>query len=167
MRTFVKRNSAAPSGLFAREAAGLQWLSSTDGVRCVEVLGYDDTSLTLERLESVQPTFDAAQEFGRRLALTHAAGAQAFGAPPEGWDGPGFFGPLHQPLPMSLAPYDSWGEFYAEKRLVPMAELAGARLGAEARLAVDAGITRCRAGEFDDRDGPARLHSDLWNGNLM
>jgi fructosamine-3-kinase len=26
---------------------------------------------------------------------------------------------------------------------------------------------RCEAGDFDDDDPPARLHGDLWSGNLM
>ncbi len=52
----------------------------TDGVPCARVLGYDDTSLTLERLDTIGPDRAAAHEFGRRLARTHDAGADAFGA---------------------------------------------------------------------------------------
>ena len=48
-----------------------------------------------------------------------------------------------------------------------MAELAGARLDAATRAAVDSVASRCRAGDFDDDDPPARLHGDLWSGNLM
>ena len=54
MPTFVKRNPGAPAGFFACEAAGLQWLSDAEGgVPCAEVIGCDDVSLTLGRLESV------------------------------------------------------------------------------------------------------------------
>jgi fructosamine-3-kinase len=28
-------------------------------------------------------------------------------------------------------------------------------------------MTRCGAGDFDDDDPPARLHGDLWSGNVM
>jgi fructosamine-3-kinase len=28
-------------------------------------------------------------------------------------------------------------------------------------------IVRCEAAEFDDEDSPARLHGDLWSGNVM
>jgi fructosamine-3-kinase len=128
---FVKRRTGAPAGFFACEAAGLQWLSQADGgVPCVPVLAADATSLTLRRLESVTPSPAAAFEFGGRLAATHDAGAAGFGAGPAGWDGPGFFGPLTQPLPMSLRPHPHWGQFYADER-------------------------------------PARLHGDLWGGNVM
>jgi fructosamine-3-kinase len=165
---FVKRNPAAPAGFFACEAAGLQWLSGIDGgVPCAQVLAVDATSLRLRRLETVPPSPEAAREFGGRLAVTHDAGATAFGAGPDGWDGPGFFGPLSQPLPMSLRRHQSWGAFYAEERLGPMGELASKRLDAATREGIDAVMARCAAGDFDDDDPPARLHGDLWSGNVM
>ncbi|WAJ44754.1 fructosamine kinase family protein [Mycobacterium sp. Aquia_216] len=168
MTHFVKRNQAAPGGFFAWEAAGLKWLSSVDGgVRCAQVVSFDATSLTLRRLDSVRPSPDAARELGRRLAITHDAGAPSFGAGPDGWDGPGYFGPLSQPLPMSLRRHRRWGGFYAEERLAPMLELAAAQLDAPARTAIDAVMARCDAGDFDDGDRPARLHGDLWSGNVM
>ncbi len=168
MTDFVKRNSAAPTGFFACEAAGLRWLSAVDGgVPCAQVVSVDATSLTLRRLDSVSPTPDAAYEFGHRLAVTHNAGATGFGAGPDGWDGPGFFGPLSRPLLMSLQPHQFWGQFYADERLTPMADLAAPRLDASTRAAVDSVAARCRAGDFDDDDPPARLHGDLWSGNLM
>jgi fructosamine-3-kinase len=55
--------------------------------------------------------------------------------------------------------------FYAHERLAPMAERAELRVST--REAVDAVISRCAAGEFDDDDAPARLHGDLWSGNVM
>jgi fructosamine-3-kinase len=165
---FVKRNPGAPRGFFACEAAGLQWLSDADGgVPSASVIAHDDTSLTLERLDSAMPSRAAAHEFGRRLARTHDAGADAFGAPPDGWTGPGYFGPLQQPLPMSYSADDRWGRFYAHERLAPMAELAATRLDAPVRDAIDAVMARCDAGDFDDDDPPARLHGDLWSGNVM
>ena len=97
---------------------------------CAGVIEYDDVSLTLERLVAATPTRAAAHEFGGRLARTHDAGADAFGSPPDGWTGPGYFGPLHDPLPMSLKEHDRWGAFYARERLAPMAELAAPRLDA-------------------------------------
>jgi fructosamine-3-kinase len=165
---FVKRHPGAPAGFFECEAAGLRWLSAADGgVPCVPVVSLDATSLTLRRLESVPPGPHAALEFGSRLAITHDAGAAGFGAGPDGWDGPGFFGPLTQPLPMSLRSHPLWGTFYADERLAPMAALAGPRLSASTRGAVDAVARRCRAGDFDDGDAPARVHGDLWAGNVM
>jgi fructosamine-3-kinase len=165
---FVKSNSGAPAYYFAWEAAGLRWLASVDGgVPCARVVSVDTGSLTLRRLESVPPSAEAAHVFGGRLAVTHDAGAAAFGAGPEGWEGPGFFGPLSQPLPMSLRPHQSWGEFYADERLAPMAELAAPQLDASTRTTISEVADRCRAGDFDSDDEPARLHGDLWGGNVM
>ncbi len=165
---FVKRNPHAPNGLFGYEAAGLRWLAAADsGVPCVTVLGHDATSLTLSRVEEVPPDAGTAHEFGNRLARTHASGASAFGAPPDGWTRPGFFGPMNSPLPMSLTGHDSWGSFYARERLAPMAERAAAQLDGALRRDLDRVIERCATGAFDDDDGPARLHGDLWNGNVM
>jgi fructosamine-3-kinase len=164
---FVKSNPHAPPGFFALEAAGLRWLDVDGGVPCAEVLAHDAGSLTLERLSTAAPTATAAREFGARLAVTHDAGAPLFGAGPQGWTGDGYFGPLSQPLPMSLRGHETWGTFYAEERLQPMAALAGRQLGAEAMRLVDAVIDRCHAGDFDDDHPPSRLHGDLWSGNVM
>ncbi len=167
MQTFTKRNPAVPPGFFACEAAGLQWLSRANGARCAEVVGYDDTSLTLARLEPAAPTEDAALAFGRALATTHDAGARGWGAAPDTWTGPGFFGPLQQPLPMTFGCYDSWGRFYADERLTPMLELARPALSSAAVAAIEEVVRRCRAGDHDDDDAPARLHGDLWSGNIV
>jgi fructosamine-3-kinase len=131
------------------------------------VVAHNDQSLTLERLASVAPTRDAARDFGVRLAVTHDAGAPLFGSGPDGWHGDGYFGPLSEPLPMSLSGHRTWGEFYAEERLRPMARFADFRLSDDARRLVGAVTDRCRAGDFDDDDPPARIHGDLWSGNVM
>lgn len=164
---FVKQNRGAPPGFFAAEAAGLDWLAVEGGARCVRVLAYDAVSLTLPQLGSTAPSVEAAEEFGARLAVTHDAGAPAFGAGPENYAGDGYFGPMSQPLSMSLAAHDSWGEFYADERLRPMADLAEPLLSRAALDAVATVIRRCREGVFDDGDSPARIHGDLWSGNVM
>ncbi len=168
MDEYVKQRAGAPPGFFACEAAGLRWLAEADdGVPCAPVLAVDDTSLTLRRLPTAAPSAQAAHEFGMRLARTHDAGADGFGAPPRGWTGPGFFGPLHQPLPMSYGCHRRWGAFYARERLTPMAQRAEPLLGRAGRDAVAAVATRCESGDFDDDDVPARLHGDLWSGNVL
>jgi fructosamine-3-kinase len=167
VRTYVKRDPAAPPQFFAAEAAGLQWLSVSGGARCATVLDVDDISLTLEYVESGSPDAGAARVLGHRLAGTHDAGAPAFGAPPDGWTGPGYFGPLQQPLPMSYAEHASWGAFYARERLAPMLERARTQLAPHTAGNLEIIMKRCSAGQFDDSDAPARIHGDLWSGNVL
>lgn len=166
---FRKARADAPAGFFACEAAGLRWLRAAGGAPVVEVLDVADDHLDLVRLTPVRPTIGAARAFGRGLAATHDAGAPAFGAPPEGWAGDGFFGPLDDPLPMPAGHHDSWGEFLAARRLRPLAAwLRRARAADEPTLAaLETVAARLERGDLDDGDAPARLHGDLWSGNVV
>lgn len=157
--TFVKRRSDAPPGFFAAEAAGLRWLAQARAVPIPEVLAVGEHSITLDEVPSGRATREGAERFGRQLADLHAAGAQRFGAP---W--PGFIGPL----PMDNREAGDWPTFYAERRVLPFLQAAveaGAvdRPGAariERALDVLPGLPG-----FDEP--PARLHGDLWSGNVL
>lgn len=165
MSTHRKQRQGAPHGFFACEAAGLDWLRVPGGPPVVEVLDVGADHLDLARLTPVTPDPAAAQDFGARLAVLHDAGAPAFGSPPAGWSGDGFFGPLDQPMPMRSGSWSHWGEFLAEARIEPMIE--DLRPDDDTRRGLDHLVTRLRAGDWDDDDPPARLHGDLWSGNLL
>jgi fructosamine-3-kinase len=141
----------------------LEWLRVPGGVAIVEVLSVEANSLALQRLSPTAPTPAMAEDFGRTLAVTHAAGAQSFGVGPSDWTGDGFQGPADQLIPLCLQAYSSWGSMYADLRVEPLAAAEPALL----ELAQPV-LRRLRAGEFDGScDGPARLHGDLWSGNVM
>lgn len=169
MRVHRKQRSGAPAGFFACEAAGLRWLAAAHGAPVVGVLDVGEDHLDLVRLDAVAPDAAAARAFGTALARTHDAGADAFGAPPDGWVGDGWFGPLDDPLPMRAGRHDAWGDFLASCRVEPVAgamRRAGLTTPADddafARLSAE-----LRAGRWDDDDPPARLHGDLWQGNVV
>lgn len=166
---FRKSRAAAPPGLFACEAAGLRWLSVPGGPRVVRVLDVAADHLDLEAVAPSRPTRDAARAFGAALARLHDAGAPAFGAEPEGWVGDGFFGPLDQPLPMPAARSASWGAFYADARVEPLVDALAERGRLTGPLAegLERVTSALRAGRWDDGDSPARLHGDLWSGNVL
>jgi fructosamine-3-kinase len=166
---YRKARAGAPAGFFRCEAAGLDWLRSAGGARVVEVLDVAEDHLDLLRLSPTRPTAAAAHAFGRALAVTHDAGAPTFGAPPAGWDGDGFFGPLDRPLSMAAGAHRSWGEFLAQRRLRPLvARLRRARAADDATLdALETLAGRLERGDLDDDDAPARLHGDLWAGNVV
>lgn len=158
----------APRHFFEAEAAGLRWLAEAEsqgGARVARVLDVADDHIELEAVPEGRPTTAAAESFGRALAATHAAGAEAFGAPAAGWHGGAWIG--RQPQPNEPTP--TWGVFYAEQRVRPFVraavdrgnlDLAGAR-------AVEALLDEVAAGSFDDDRPPARIHGDLWSGNVL
>lgn len=165
VETLVKRRADAPEGFFEAEAAGLAWLAAADGVRVAGVAGVGAGWIELERVDEVRPDRAAASAFGSALARTHAAGAAAFGARPDGWGGPLFIGRR----PMPAADEASWGAFYARDRVLPflpIAEDAGNVTNAEAGLVRRAAAV-VASGVFDDDEPPARIHGDLWNGNVL
>ncbi|KUN77680.1 fructosamine kinase [Streptomyces bungoensis] len=158
----VKRGDAP--GAVRAEVSGLRWLGAAGAVRVPAVLGHDARWLVTERVPTGRPDAAAALRFGRALAALHAAGAPAFGAPPPGGAEEAFIGRA----PLRNTPGDDWPRWYAEHRVLPYL-----------RDAVDAGTLR--SGEaavveevcarLPDLAGPAeppaRLHGDLWNGNVL
>ncbi|PPF55028.1 fructosamine kinase [Rathayibacter sp. AY1D2] len=163
---FVKSDPRALPQFFEWEAAGLDWLREADGgARCVGVERVSPGRIELEEIRSARPSAESARAFGAALARTHDAGAAAFGAPPPGWTGPAYIGRREMPC----RPDDSWGRFYAEQRVRPFlgpAVEAGNLTAAESRL-VEQALGRVAAGAFDDGAGPARIHGDLWTGNVL
>jgi fructosamine-3-kinase len=165
MHTLVKERPGAPAGFFEAEAAGLGWLAAAGGARVAHVQAVAPGRIELERIADAGPDAAAAAAFGRALARTHAAGAEAFGAPPTGWRGPTFIGRRRQPC----EPTPTWGRFYADQRVrpfLPLAVEAAALHPGEAEL-VERACAAIAAGAFDDDEPPARLHGDLWNGNVL
>jgi len=163
MEEYIKRRYDAPAGLFQAEAAGLAWLRVSGGVPAVEVLAVDDHSITLEWLRTVPATTQAAEDFGRRLAFTHDAGAEAFGSPPAGYTGPSFIADL----PMTTDPQPTWGVFFASQRIWTHALASRRDLGSDGLKVMEKLADRLAEGIFDDEAPPARLHGDLWSGNVL
>jgi fructosamine-3-kinase len=161
-RVFVKTSPDAAPGAYASEAAGLAWLGAADGGLPVpEVLAVDERWLALAWVDGGGRPNAAA--LGRELAAVHRAGAQQAGTLPPGGPGRYVLGPLTLPN----TPRDDWPAFYAESRLLPLAQMA------VDRGALDGGGVRAVeavAAKIDELAGPtepiARLHGDLWSGNV-
>jgi fructosamine-3-kinase len=150
---FVKTRDGAQPGEYATEAAGLRWLGD-GGALVPEVLEAADGFLALEWLDEGRLSHDGEEELGRRLAQMHRAGAETMGAPGGAWR----IGPIVlRDDPTDIA---DWPSFYAAQRLVPLAERAGLQSAIEpvtARIEEIAGPA----------EPPARLHGDLWSGNVL
>ena len=164
---YTKRRADAPPGFFEAEAAGLRWLEEAGGARIVRVLAVAPGRIDLEALQLARPTEEHARTFGAALARTHDAGASAFGVPPGEWTGPTFIGA--QPLSTRPSGWRAWGAFTAAQRVLPYAEKAAERgsIGGTDLRVVREACDRLSAGDLDDGEPPARIHGDLWNGNVQ
>ncbi len=154
----MKTLNNAPPGFFAAEARGLTWLAEAGGLSVPEVLASDEGCLILRWVEPGKTSADGAAEFGRALAATHAAGAAAYGLESDG-----FIARL--PLLNKAAP--TWAEFYAKRRVLPYLKLARDRDAISADEAARVEEVVARLGQLVPEEGPARLHGDLWNGNVL
>jgi fructosamine-3-kinase len=161
-RVFVKTHRSPPPGFFSTEAAGLAWLAEAGAVDVPTVLAVSDEApalLALSWIEPGAPVPSTDQDLGRRLAALHRAGAPCFGREDRRTTG-------SRALPND--PAATWVEFYAARRLLPLARLA-ADVGTLAPPTIDRLVAL--AGRLAQVGGPpeapARLHGDLWAGNRI
>ncbi len=163
---FAKTHRNPPPGFFTTEAWGLSWLREPGVIDVPEVLGVSDggdvddpPALLLEWIDEGRPNDRTEGDLGRALAALHRAGSPCFGREDRRTTG-------SRALPND--PCDTWVEFFATRRLLPLARLArdGGALpeGTIADLEAVAG----RLGELGGpAEPPARLHGDLWAGNRL
>jgi fructosamine-3-kinase len=165
---FVKTRAGAPPDFFAVEAAGLRWLADAaerGGVPAPVPVAVHADRIVLPHVRETTSSTAHAEDLGRRLAATHRTGAAHHGCPPAGWAGDGYIATLR--LPHATAPVDGgWGTFYARLRLAPylgsLPEHDAARVHRLCDRLVEGG------GDVAGPSEPAaRLHGDLWSGNVL
>lgn len=162
---FVKTRADAGEGEYEREARALSWLAQPGALQVPQVLDLCPDYLALEWVEHGSLSAAGADELGRGLARLHAAGAPAFGDPGlDGAGGPSVLGSLQ--LPNDPAP--DWPTFYAQRRLLPALAAAQRRGGISASGAAAVEAVCERIAELcGPAEPPARLHGDLWSGNVL
>jgi fructosamine-3-kinase len=154
----VKRHEQRSATL--AEVAGLRWLGAAGAVPVPAVRAHDDEWLVTDFVDRSPASPAAAEALGRGLAGLHAAGADAFGVPPP--DGPvdAWIGLA----PMRNETGVDWASWYVDQRVSPYL-----------RMAVDQGFDLPAVREVCERmatlagpvEPPARLHGDLWSGNVL
>lgn len=161
---FAKTNPGADARMFWCEAQGLGWLAEAGAIAVPRVLAVSAPDaagphfLALEMLHAGRRRRDYDEVLGRELAALHQAGADTFGFAHDN-----FIGSLAQ----DNTPAATWSEFYATRRLLPQVRMAmdGGRMPREWMASWER-----LAASLDDIVGPAeppaRLHGDLWGGNL-
>ncbi len=162
---FVKSNLGAPKGMFPAEARGLAWLAEAKAIRIPEVYTVCRDSATgqaaylvLEWIVPGHPGKHFDQRLGQSLARLHKTAAASFG-----FDSDNFIGSL----PQDNRPCAAWSEYFYCRRLEPQVKRA---MDARRLDAATASAFAKLAPRLDDIftvvEPPARLHGDLWGGNL-
>ncbi|KOX33423.1 fructosamine kinase [Saccharothrix sp. NRRL B-16348] len=155
-RIILKRHDDPNAAL--AEATALDWLTEPAGPPVPHLRKHAGQWLAMDHVPPGRPTPATAEDFGRRLAALHATGAPAFGAPPPNGPTDAWIGLA----PMRNVPSNNWPEWFAEHRIAHYTRLAvhaGALTTTEAQT-----IENVRVEAPDEP--PARLHGDLWNGNV-
>lgn len=132
------------------EAAGLRWLAEA-GARVPAILEDTPQRLVLARVEPGRLDRAGEEDFGRMLARMHNAGARHVGSLPAA--GRFFVGRCE--LDSLEDPADDWNTYYLAHRCLPLARRVGLADVVE-RVRVEA-----------PAEPPARLHGDLWSGNVL
>ncbi len=153
---FAKSNMHAPRMMFQREAEGLTWLAAAKALRVPKVVGIGERVLVLELIRPGPRRVDFDEELGRGLAALHGSGAVGYGFSTDNYIGT---------LSQSNRPRSTWAELYRDERIAPLVARAGKAFSSQERRAFDRLLERMPTlvGEVDR---PARLHGDLWGGNL-
>lgn len=162
---FVKRPKEP--GAAEAEAVGLQWLGEAVSDAVATVLEVQPHRIVTKRVVPARPTSKAAYQAGINLARIHAAGAEAFGAPPSpagiSYVGQNYIGTQ----PQECTPADTWSDFYWNQRVWPFvvaAREAGNLTEHELDLMAEVGSLVLAV---TDSPAVARIHGDLWAGNLL
>ena len=178
--TFVKRGTPKTASLEG-EAAALRWLAQAEpagGMPVVEVVSASPFELVERRVTQGVASAAAAERVGAALAITHAAGAPWWGAPPDGWQGAYIIDASVTPTVAEQDAANSWGAFFAEWRVMSylhQARDAGA-VNREEAAVFERVANRLASGVYDAPQpgllassgvAVARIHGDLWSGNLM
>jgi fructosamine-3-kinase len=156
---FLKHYPLASRGLAEAEADGLAWLSAAKAIRVASVLAVGSDWIALDWIEAAPPAANYADQLGRGLAALHAAVAPCFGFEADNWIGR---------LEQTNDRRETWEAFYLECRIEPLRRRAvdGGLLAGGAARRLDA-LVDALPDLIGPSEPPARLHGDLWNGNVI
>lgn len=160
---FIKVGATGPAELFAAEAHGLRWLAAAEAIAIPSVIAVRTALpcfIALPLIVSATPALDYDEQLGHQLATLHQATPPRFGLAHDNFIGP---------LPQCNAPSttETFAAFFRERRLQPLVRHLSERNACRRQTlhAVDRVAARLEA--LIPEEPPARLHGDLWSGNVM
>lgn len=142
-----------PPGLVESEAAGLVWLTVPGGPSVPVLHHHDATTIVLDAVVEGAPTAVGAEAFGVALAALHAAGAPSFGWAPSSHV---FVGTEA----LDVGEHPTWPGLWRARTDLLLDRLPGVD-----RAPFDA--LGARLPDLVPTVAPARVHGDLWSGNLL
>ncbi len=164
-RLFVKvypnAHDASLSGVAPGETerAGLEWLAQAAALRVARPIAAGHDWIALEWIESAPRARDYEEALGAGLARLHDFGADAVGLEADN---------VLASLPQSNRTHATWARFYAEERVGALADRASASGLLPPRLVARLAALCEEMERFvGPAERPARLHGDLWSGNVM
>ncbi|MBW2725746.1 MAG: fructosamine kinase family protein [Deltaproteobacteria bacterium] len=159
---FAKHYPTGDPAMAAAEAHGLAWLGETGTLRVPEVVAVTSEGppqIVLEWIDQRPRVAQFDESLGRGLAALHSSGAPQFGLGRDNYIGS---------LPQHNQPHESWPDFYGRERIAPQLELARRSHRVPEPLARKLERLIETMGDYCGPDAePARLHGDLWSGNLI
>jgi protein-ribulosamine 3-kinase len=148
--------------MFEAEAKGLSLLKKTKTLRIPEIVAYDEIAdysfLVLEFINSGKRNTDFWENFGIKLAELHRNTAPFFGLDFDNYIGS---------LPQSNEKRRRWPEFYIEKRLQPMINIAMEHKSIDRDTILLFDKFFAKADEIFPLEPSSLLHGDLWSGNFI
>lgn len=159
---FLKLNEGHFKDMFEKEFDGLQLLHQTKTIKIPAPVLYGNFEsnifLITEFIQKGNIAKDFWKTFAHQLADLHKNSNDKFGLSSNN-----YIGSLHQQNTYC----ESWNEFYATQRLMPLVQLAFDQNKLNRQDVLLADKLYKRLYNLFPEEQPALVHGDLWNGNFM
>lgn len=159
---FLKLNKANLKDMFEKEFEGLDLLHQTKTIKIPQPVLHgqfgDEIFLVTEFINQGNPSKNFWQTFAEQLAALHKNTNEQFGLATSN-----YIGSLHQQNNFC----NTWSEFYATQRILPLARLAFNQNKFDKKDILLIERLCNRFSELFPEEKPCLIHGDLWSGNFM
>jgi fructosamine-3-kinase len=159
---FLKINDDSLKDMLEKEFSGLNLLHQTKTIKIPQAILYGEFEnrifLVTEFVQKGNPLKNFWQTFAQQLAALHKHSNEKFGLNTNN-----YIGSLHQQNNF----FNTWAEFYATQRILPLAQLAFNQNKFDSKDLARAEKLCTRFDELFPKESPSLIHGDLWSGNFM
>lgn len=144
------------------EAQGLARIAELGKIRVVEVLSHDNQSITLEKIETEEPTKGFWLKFGEQFADFHSVRQTQFG-----FDFDNHCGPTPQPNPKADPTQITWADYFIKFRLEHMLKQSRLRSNVQLHELFEDHRASIHERLSHVNEAPSLVHGDFWSGNFL